>query len=82
MTQKLPSIYEGYVVAVGASAGGLEALEKFFAGCPKDSGLPFIVIQHLSPDHKSMMADLLSRYTTMPIKLVEEGMPIQPNHVF
>ncbi len=74
--------YKGFVVAIGASAGGLEALEQFFAACPIDTGLPFIVIQHLSPDHKSMMADLLGRYTSMPIKLVEEGMPIEPNHVY
>lgn len=77
-----PTHHQGFVVALGASAGGLEALEKFFAACPTDTGLPFIVIQHLSPDHKSMMADLLGRYTAMPIKLVEEGMPIQPNHVY
>lgn len=74
--------YKGFVVALGASAGGLEALEQFFAACPTDTGVPFIVIQHLSPDHKSMMADLLARYTSMPIKLVEEGMPIRPNHVY
>lgn len=74
--------YQGFVVTLGASAGGLEALEKFFSACPTDTGLPFIVIQHLSPDHKSMMADLLGRYTSMPIKLVEEGMLINPNHVY
>ncbi|UQB41772.1 PAS domain-containing protein [Thiomicrospira microaerophila] len=80
--QPQPTQHREFVVALGASAGGLEALEKFFAACPTDTGLPFIVIQHLSPDHKSMMADLLGRYTAMPIKLVEEGMPIQPNHVY
>lgn len=74
--------YNGFIVAVGASAGGLEALEQFFSACPTDTGLPFVVIQHLSPDHKSMMADLLSRYTSMPIKLVTEGMAIRPNHVY
>ena len=77
-----PTKYNGFVVALGASAGGLEALENFFSTCPTDTGLPFIVIQHLSPDHKSMMAELLGRYTTMPIKLVEEGMPIEPSHVY
>jgi len=80
--QPQPIKYNGFVVAIGASAGGLEALENFFSTCPTDSGLPFIVIQHLSPDHKSMMAELLGRYTSMPIKLVKEGMPIEPSHVY
>lgn len=71
-----------YLVGIGASAGGLEALEYFFESCPSDSGLAFVVIQHLSPDHKSMMSDLLSRYTEMPIHIVEEGMVIEPNHVY
>ncbi|WP_172959660.1 chemotaxis protein CheB [Thiomicrorhabdus aquaedulcis] len=72
----------GYVVGIGASAGGLEALERFFSTCPYDSGLAFVVVQHLSPDHKSMMADLLSRYTKMPIHLVEHGMLIRANCVY
>ena len=57
------------VVAIGASAGGLDALEKLFAGLPDDSGAAFVVIQHLSPDHKSMMAGLLAR----SIVVVGEG---------
>ncbi len=71
-----------YIVGVGASAGGLEALENFFSGCPKNTGLAFVVIQHLSPDYKSMMGDLLSRYTQMPIHIVEQGMQIKPNNVY
>jgi len=71
-----------HVVAVGASAGGLEALEKFFSGLPSDSGATFVVIQHLSPDHKSMMANLLSRHTAMPVVMVEQDMPIEPNRVY
>ena len=50
-----------YVVALGASAGGLEALEKFFDNVPADSPLAFVVIQHLSPDFKSLMNELLAR---------------------
>ncbi len=71
-----------YVVAIGASAGGLDALEKLFASLPADAGAAFVVIQHLSPDHKSMMASLLARHTTMPVVMVEENMPIQANRVF
>ncbi|MBY0463641.1 MAG: PAS domain-containing protein [Burkholderiales bacterium] len=71
-----------YVVAIGASAGGLDALEKLFASLPADTGAAFVVIQHLSPDHKSMMASLLARHTSMPVVMVEENMPIQGNKVF
>ncbi|MDD5479556.1 chemotaxis protein CheB, partial [Rhodoferax sp.] len=71
-----------HVVAIGASAGGLEALEKLFDGLACDSGATFVVIQHLSPDHKSMMANLLSRHTAMPVVMVEQDMPIEPNRVY
>lgn len=71
-----------YVVAIGASAGGLDALEKLFASLPADCGAAFVVIQHLSPDHKSMMASLLARHTRMPVLMVEEDMLIVPNQVF
>jgi two-component system CheB/CheR fusion protein len=70
-----------YVVALGASAGGLDALERFFQGLPAHSGAGYIVIQHLSPDHKSMMANLLARHTRMSVVTVEDGMTIQPNRV-
>lgn len=70
------------IVAIGASAGGLEALEKLFDGLSANSGATFVVIQHLSPDHKSMMANLLSRHTQMPVVMVEQDMPIEPNRVY
>ncbi len=71
-----------HIVAIGASAGGLEALEKLFDGLSYDSGAAFVVIQHLSPDHKSMMANLLSRHTQMPVVMVEQDMPIERNRVY
>jgi two-component system, chemotaxis family, CheB/CheR fusion protein len=71
-----------YVVGVGASAGGLEALERFFTHVPLDSGMAFVVVQHLSPDFKSMMDELLARRTALPIHLVENGMPVEANHVY
>ncbi len=71
----------GYV-GIGASAGGLEAIEIFFKKMPKDSGLTFIVIQHLSPTHKSMMVELLSRHTEMPVKQVVDGLVTEPNHIY
>jgi len=70
------------VVVVGASAGGLEALEALFANIPSDSGLAFVVIQHLSPDFKSLMNELLARKTKMEIHIAEEGMAVKPNAIF
>ncbi len=75
--------YDGkfYVIAVGASAGGLDALERFFHGLPAASGAAYVVIQHLSPDHKSMMGNLLRRHTGMQVVTVEDGMEIRPDRV-
>ena len=73
--------FDGYVVCIGASAGGLDALERFFKACANDTGAAFIVIQHLSPDHKSMMNNLLARYTDMPVIMVEDDMPIEANRL-
>ena len=69
-------------VGIGASAGGLEALESFFAQMSADSGMAFIVIQHLSPDYKSMMVELLSKRTAMPVRRAEEGMLVEANSVY
>lgn len=55
------------IVAIGASAGGLEALEQFLGHVPAGSGMAFVVIQHLDPNHKGMMPELLQRSTTMPV---------------
>lgn len=71
-----------FVVGIGASAGGLRALEEFFENMPVDSGAAFIVIQHLSPDFKSLMKELLGRRTRMTIHRVEQGMAIAPNNVY
>jgi two-component system CheB/CheR fusion protein len=71
-----------YIVGLGASAGGLESLEKFFMPMPTDSGMAFVVIQHLSPDFKTMMDELLARRTAMPIHLAENNMPVQADSVY
>jgi two-component system CheB/CheR fusion protein len=70
------------VVGIGASAGGLEALEQFFDHLPKRPGMAFVVVQHLSPAFKSLMDELLSRHTSLPIALAEEGMLVEPDHVY
>ena len=71
-----------YIVGIGASAGGLEALERFFDNLPRDTGMAFVVVQHLSPDFKSLMDELLARHTELPIHLVEDGMPVEADHVY
>jgi two-component system CheB/CheR fusion protein len=70
------------VVGIGASAGGLSALESFFDHMPRDSGMAFVVVQHLSPDFKSLMDELLSRHTEMPVQLVTDGMLVRADHVY
>ena len=71
-----------YIVGVGASAGGLEALERFLKAMPPDSGMAFVVIQHLSPDFKSLMDELLARHTTMEIRRVEAPTEIVRDTVY
>ena len=71
-----------YVVGIGASAGGLEALEQFFDHVPPDSGMAFVVVQHLSPDFKSLMDEILARRTKLPIRLVEDGVQVEANNVY
>src|SRR2546423_7727830 len=80
--KKVKSAVPSFVVGLGASAGGLEALESFFDAMPSESGAAFVVIQHLSPAHKSMMAELLSRHTRMPVRPVEDGVTAEPDHVY
>ncbi|SEN67152.1 chemotaxis protein CheB [Palleronia pelagia] len=70
------------VVGVGASAGGLEALNELVAAIPEGSGLAFVVVQHLSPDHPSIMDELLSSHTALPVWKIEDGMEISPDQIF
>ena len=70
------------VVALGASAGGLEALNRLFDALPADTGMAYVLIQHLDPTHKSMMVDLLASHTAMAVLEAANGMPIEPNHVY
>jgi two-component system, chemotaxis family, CheB/CheR fusion protein len=70
-----------HVVGIGASAGGLDALERFITHVPPNSGFAYVIVQHLSPDYKSMMAELLTRHTQMPVRVIESGMPVEPNTV-
>ena len=70
------------VVGIGASAGGLEALEKLFENMPPDSGLAFVVVQHLSPDYKSLMVELLSKMTLMSVHRIVDGIGLEPDSIY
>ena len=71
-----------FVAGIGASAGGLESLERFFRSVPVDSGVAYIVVQHLSADHKSLMEELLGRFTRIPVSEARDGEQIRPNHIY
>jgi two-component system CheB/CheR fusion protein len=70
------------MVALGGSAGSVQALAEFFQAMPPDSGMVFVVILHLSPTHESTMADYLGRSTTMPVVQAQDGQKVEPNHVY
>jgi two-component system, chemotaxis family, CheB/CheR fusion protein len=65
------------VVGIGSSAGGVEALRKFFAATEPDTGMAFVVIQHLAPDHLSLMEEILGRCTSMPVREIEDGVAVE-----
>ena len=70
------------IVAIGASAGGLDACRKLLDALPAVNGMAFIIVQHLDPSHDSMMADLLAGHTSMPVLLATDGMKIEREHVY
>ncbi len=70
------------IVGIGASAGGLETLEQFFGNVPKNSGLAFVVIQHLDPTHVGIMPELLQRTTQMKVLQATDKLQVKPNHVY
>nr|UXE45593.1 protein-glutamate methylesterase/protein-glutamine glutaminase [uncultured bacterium] len=71
-----------YIVGIGASAGGLEALERLFEHVPANTGMAFVVVQHLSPDFRSLMDELLARWTRMRIHRVTDGMDVEANSIY
>jgi len=70
------------VVAIGASAGGIEAVKDLLGFLPADTGMAFVLVQHLDPKHHSILTELLTKRTAMTVTEVSDGMPIQPNHVY
>ncbi|BAY28216.1 signal transduction histidine hinase [Nostoc carneum NIES-2107] len=70
------------IVGMGASAGGLEAFTELLSHLPNDTGMAFVIVQHLSPNQKSLLSEILSRSTEMPVVEVQNGMVVEPNHVY
>jgi chemotaxis methyl-accepting protein methylase len=70
------------IVGIGASAGGLEALELFLKHVPEDSGMAFVIVQHLDPTHKGIMVELLQRTTLMPVVQVRDRQKVAPNRIY
>jgi two-component system CheB/CheR fusion protein len=78
----VPSTLKFPVVGIGASAGGLPALLRFFENMPRQTGMAFVVILHLSPKHKSSADQVLQRATRMPVTQVVETVRIEPDHIY
>src|SRR5712691_2687787 len=70
------------VVGIGASAGGIEAVKQVLQALPVDTGMAFVLVQHLDPTHASMLTEILSRTTTMSVSEVTDQMAVEPNHVY
>ena len=78
-----PELQDSFpIAAIGASAGGLEAFTELLANLPNDTGMGFVLIQHLAPEHDSQLSAILRRTTTMPVNQAQEGMRIVPNSVY
>lgn len=78
--ENLPELFP--IVGIGASAGGLEAFTELLSHLPTDTGMGFVLIQHLSPHQKSMLSEILARTTQMPVTEVQDGMTVAPDHVY
>ena len=79
----IPQEQPGFlIVGIGASAGGLEALEEFFRQIPPGSGMAFVVVSHQPADHVSLLPSLLGRCTTMPVVEAKDAMKVEPNRVY
>jgi two-component system CheB/CheR fusion protein len=70
------------IVGLGASAGGLEAITQLLGALPEDTGMGFVLVQHLAPTHGSMLAEILGRATSMPVTEVKDEQAVEPNHVY
>ena len=70
------------IVGIGASAGGIEAMQGFFRGLPETLGAAFVVVTHLSREHNSLLPDVLARLTLLEVEAATDGVPVRPGHVY
>src|SRR5579872_3473606 len=70
------------IVGVGASAGGVEAFSELLRSLPADTGMAFVLVQHLDPRHESILAELLAARTSMPVTQIHDSTEVEPNHVY
>ena len=70
------------VVGIGASAGGLDAFKKLLKAIPENSGMAFVLVQHLDPTHESLLPDLLQKVTTIPVLEITDDIKVQPDHIY
>jgi two-component system CheB/CheR fusion protein len=83
MTEQAPSRPASpLVVGIGASAGGLDSLDRFFRGLPAQPGVVIVIVQHLSPNHESLMEELLQRFTALAVHRAEDRLEVEANHVY
>ena len=80
--KKPPEAKSPTIVGIGASAGGLEAFGQLLRNLPTNSGMGFVLVQHLDPKHESMLTELLSRRTNIPVNEVKDGMAVEPDHIY
>ncbi|AFY58076.1 PAS domain S-box [Rivularia sp. PCC 7116] len=82
MTNPSSESRDFFIIGIGASAGGVQALEAFFSNLPDHPSAAFVIIQHLSPDYKSMMAEIIQRKTQLPVHEIVDGVKIEPSHAY
>ncbi|SDB62909.1 two-component system, chemotaxis family, CheB/CheR fusion protein [Flavobacteriaceae bacterium MAR_2010_188] len=70
------------IVGVGASAGGLDSFKRFIGDIPVDSGMAYVLLQHLDPDHESLLPEILANHTTLAVNEITDGLKIKPNHIY
>ncbi|MGB4850008.1 MAG: chemotaxis protein CheB, partial [Saprospiraceae bacterium] len=70
------------VVGIGASAGGLDAFKKLLKAIPEDSGMAYVLVQHLDPNHESLLPEILQKVTKLPVEEITDDMKVQPNHIY
>src|SRR5713226_7018628 len=82
LPEQRPSLPHFPIVGIGASAGGLEAVTQLLKHLPANTGMGFVLVQHLDPAHESALAQILGRATSMSVREVTPNLPVEPNHVY